>query len=447
MSDLHLACPADGAFDLTRIAATIIQDDTPVTGPEIEARASEAAAALSGSGHRRMALCSANAADVAVALAAAAAARFELALLSPAYADDGAALRRWGVAAVLGTNLDLRPVPGDHPREASGFAILIATSGTTGTPKLARHTPDALLGRIGPAPAGRAPARWLLTYPPTSFAGLQVVLTALASGSTLIAASEPTVATLAEAALTHRATMASGTPTFWRAFLIALGTRTERLDLRHITLGGEAVDQATLDRLGAAFPGAAIRHIYASTEAGALFAVSDGRAGFPARWLDAPVDGVHLRIRDQALEVKSPRRMQGYVEEPGDAPLAEDGWLATGDRVERMGDRVVFLGRADSVINVGGLKVSPDEVEARLLEVPGVTDAQVYGVKNPITGQLVAADIVLRAPHEKERVRAALEHHARAALDPHKVPRIIRFVDRIAPTDAGKKARRPWPKA
>ena len=109
-----------------------------------------------------------------------------------------------------------------------------------------------------------------------------------------------------------------------------------------LTLGGEASDQATLDRLTAAFPDARITHIYASTEAGVVFAVHDGREGFPADWLERPSQGAELRLQDGFLQIRTPNAMSGYVSDTGQ-PLLDDGWLSTADRCEVRGDRAVSL--------------------------------------------------------------------------------------------------------
>lgn len=218
---------------------------------------------------------------------------------------------------------------------------------------MARHSPDALLGRIRfhASPAGWP--LWLLTYHPASFAGLQVLLTVLAPGAELVAVERANVPELARAAREHHPT-----------------------------------------------------HIHASTEGGALFAVRDGQAGFPARWLAEGVDGVRLRILDGELQVLSPRAMLGYTS--GATPPLDDGWLATGDLVARRGDRVCFLGCADSVISVGAAKLTPEEVEA-------------------------SADL--------DRLREALLAAARAQPEPYKVPRVLRFVESIRVSEAGKKDR------
>jgi acyl-coenzyme A synthetase/AMP-(fatty) acid ligase len=434
-------------FDFSKITSAVIQDDIRTDAPQIKARARHCAEALRDAGCARVVLRTNSAATIVSALMACAMADCEILLGRGSLADGAILLDAWDATAELNEDLTLTPRTGgaETPGAPGGFRILLATSGTSGIPKIALHTLDALVGRIRPPRTIDEGRRWLLTYHPASFAGLQVVLTALVSGDDLIAVSNPSVSNLAEAALTHRPTMVSGTPTFWRSALIALGPRAEGLDLAQITLGGEAVDQPTLDRLKSTFPNAALTHIYASTEAGALFAVKDGRAGFPADWLEKTIEGARMRIRDGILEVQSPRRMQCYAgEKSGNKmPLTADGWLITGDRVAPQGDRVMFLGRADSLINVGGMKVSPEEIEATLMEVRGVADVHAYGKKNPITGFLVTADIVLDDHAEPEVVRGAVTKHAQLRLDAYKVPRVIRFIDKIRHSETGKKTRRP----
>ncbi|WP_448206564.1 class I adenylate-forming enzyme family protein [Azospirillum sp. sgz302134] len=320
----------------------------------------------------------------------------------------------------------------DATPASPGFAVLLETSGTTGTPKRARHDFQKLCGRL--RGTGDPGARWLLTYEPAAFAGLQVILTALASGATLVTVPGAGAADLALAALEHGVTHVSGTPSFWRAFLLTLGG--EQPPLASITLGGEAADQPLLDRLAERFPPAKIRHIYASTEAGALFAVTDGRAGFPAAWLETAVDGVRLRVRDGVLEVASPRAMLGY--DGAEAPAGP--WLSTGDVVEVRGDRVLFAGRLDGRVNVGGVKVSPEAVEQALLAVPGVQDALVQAVANPITGHILTASIVAQPGAEEPALRAAIRE-AMGALPAAARPRILTLVERIPLGSAGKKKR------
>ena len=240
-----------------------------------------------------------------------------------------------------------------------------------------------------------------------------------------------------EAASRANATQISGTPTFWRSFLLVAPPGSLPY-LWQITLGGEAVDQPTLDRLRTSFPESRITHIYASTEAGVVFSVHDGLEGFPSEWLIHPTQGVALRVRNGVLEVKTPRCMQGYATDIAQ-PCTEDGWLSTGDLVEVAGDRVRFRGRHDSIINVGGAKVYPQAVEGFLLGLDGVREARIHGIPNPISGFLVGAEIVLTPGLDPEASRIRILTQCREGLPPYQVPRILKIVDSIQVHDSGKK--------
>lgn len=417
----------------------ICQDGIRVSYSKVCDWAFRLAESLSHHGNGRVAVSSPRADFVTASILACQLADREL-LLFRGKPRGGSNLLACGASVLIDEELNILPVDAGDAT-ASGFQVLISTSGTTGTPKTVRHSLEALLGRIRPRPS-RCGARWLLTFSPASFAGLQVLLTAILSGDELIAVSEPTVTALTRAAVEWQPTHISATPTFWRGFLVAARPALPRMPIAQITLGGEIADQNILDHLRAVFPSSGISHIYATSEAGAVFAVKDGRAGFPVEWLETGVDGTRLRIVEGVLEVHTPRAMVGYLEMGGKIPHGSNttGWIRTGDSVTIRGDRVYFLGRVDSVISVGGSKVAPEEVENLLLEVPGVLDGRVFGIRNAITGFLVAAEIVTDAP-DHEGLRQSILSHLNNKLERHKTPRIIRFVTSIPTSQTGKKRR------
>ena len=316
--------------------------------------------------------------------------------------------------------------------------VHMMTSGTTGRPKIAIHTLDSLLSRVRPGaalPANRE-GRWLLAYQPTGFAGIQVLLTAVLSNGLLVVPEQRNPSGFFAAAKMHQVTQISATATFWRSLLMV--GRPEDLPLRQITLGGEAVDQATLSRLKQAFPAARITHIYASTEAGVVFAVHDGQEGFPAVWLKEPTQGVQLRLRDGRLQIKTPRAMQAYTTEDAQ-PLLDDGWLATADECEVRGDRVIILGRKDSTINVAGSKVYPLAVEKFLLGLEGVREARVFGVPNPVAGAIVGAEVVIDPERDPNATKKSILKSCREGLPGYQVPRAFKIVDAIQVKASGKK--------
>ena len=317
--------------------------------------------------------------------------------------------------------------------------ILLLTSGTTGAPKIVRHSWASLSSRIR-VPVAPTQRVWLLTYLPSGFAGLQVLLTAALAGELAVWAEPPTFPKAIEVAALSAVTHVSCTPTFLRGFLAAGADQRSIPAVRQLTLGGEAVDQTLLNAARTKFPSSKVCHIYATSEAGALFSVHDGREGFPAGWLQDGIEGVQLKIEDGTLRVKSSRAMIGYLGRNG-----REDWMDTGDVVEIRGDRVLFAGRADRRINVAGYKISPEDVERAILAVPGVVDVTVRAVRSPITGNVLAADIVpdtaTGSPDLRERIITSL----RDTLAPYQLPRLWNFVPQLETTAAGKKLRDELP--
>jgi acyl-coenzyme A synthetase/AMP-(fatty) acid ligase len=341
------------------------------------------------------------------------------------------------VASVLPTPTAVRRVAS----VASEWILL--TSGTTGTPKLVVHSLASLAAQLPQQSA--EPCIWSTFYDIRRYGGLQIYLRAVLSGVPLVLSStHESVRDFLSRAGAAGVTHISGTPSHWRRALMSGDCAL--IAPRYVRLSGEVADQAILDRLQAAYPEARIAHAFASTEAGVAFEVTDGRAGFPAELIEAPRAHVELKVQEGTLRIRSARNATRYL---GDAPppiIGEDGFVDTGDLVERVEGRYYFRGRRGGVINVGGLKVFPEEIEAVLNEDPRVRMSLVRARRNPITGALVAAEVVLRegAPTEAEaleQLREGLLEHCRARLPAHKVPALLRFVPTLALTAGGKLVR------
>ena len=329
------------------------------------------------------------------------------------------------------------PAIGGEPR-ASQWALF--TSGTSGAPKMVVHSLAALTGAIAATGDGPRPV-WATFYDIRRYGGLQMLLRALTGGCDLLlgGAQEPLADVLGRLRA-HGATHVTGTPSHWRRALMS--PALHGLDPQYVRLSGEIADQSVLDSLRTRFPHARIGHAYASTEAGVGFEVTDGQAGFPASLVDRDDGPVRLRIEDGELLIRSDRTAEAYLGAGERALLDAEGWVATGDLVERRGDRVFFLGRRSGVINVGGLKISPEEVEAVINAAPGVRMSRVAARANPLLGALVAAEVVLSDPDAASEARGAILAHCRTRLPPHKTPASIRFVAALDVSPAGKLERR-----
>src|ERR1700678_2970731 len=326
---------------------------------------------------------------------------------------------------------------------------LLMTSGTTGVPKLVVHEVATLTAAMKARSAADGAAVWGTFYDIRRYGGLQMYLRAVLGGASLVLsnAGEP-VADHLERLARHGVTHLSGTPSHWRRALMDPAIRN--IAPRYVRLSGEIADQPILDRLRATFPQAAIGHAYASTEAGVAFDVNDGLAGFPAAYVGPNRDGVEMKVfSDGSLRIRSPRAASRYA--GTDQALADaDGFVDTGDIVERRGERYYFVGRKGGIINVGGQKVHPEEVEAAINRHPAVWASLVRARKSPITGAIVAADVVLKdrsSPGDREVAQTEGEIMAicRQSLAPHKVPAVIRFVPALNVSATGKLVRHSGP--
>jgi acyl-coenzyme A synthetase/AMP-(fatty) acid ligase len=331
--------------------------------------------------------------------------------------------------------------------EAGATEWILLTSGTTGMPKLVVHTLATLTGAIRPASSSTDPIVWSTFYDVRRYGGLQIALRALlGTGSMVLSDAQETTADFLLRAADHRVTHLSGTPTHWRRALMSPQARA--IAPQYVRLSGEIADQALLDQLAACYPRARIAHAFASTEAGVAFEVGDGRAGFPAALIGQHDGGVQMKIEDDTLHIRSSRTGLRYLGTGAPALADEAGFVDTGDVVELRDDRFHFVGRRGGVINVGGLKVHPEEIEAVINRHPGVRMSLVRARKNPITGAVVSADIVPAAAFAtvaEGDASAALRDDiltaCRGVLAPHKVPAVIRFVPTLSVAASGKVAR------
>jgi acyl-coenzyme A synthetase/AMP-(fatty) acid ligase len=316
-------------------------------------------------------------------------------------------------------------------------AWLLATSGTTGTPKIIGHTLASLTRTVKRERTRGGDFVWGLLYDPSRFAGLQVVLQALLSGSLLVVSSKPDLRSQVGVLAGHRVNALSATPSLWRKLL--MDGRIAQCSLRQVTLGGEIADQQILDGLRIVFPEARIVHIYASTEAGAAFSVHDGRAGFPAAWIEQECAPLPLKIRDDGHLLLRPQVMPGGKEI--EKRLDPEGYLDTGDVVAVEGGRVVFRGRASGAINVGGNKVMPEYIENHIRHVAGVRDVRVFGKKSSMMGQIVAADIVCDSGFDSAELRREILRYCCSVMESWQVPAMLSFAGELHENAAGKRER------
>jgi acyl-coenzyme A synthetase/AMP-(fatty) acid ligase len=199
--------------------------------------------------------------------------------------------------------------------------------------------------------------------------------------------------------------------------------RHDLSSLRRVTYGTEPMPASTLAALERALPGAQLKQTYGLTELGVLPTRSRDSGSL---WLELGGVGCQTRVVDGVLWVRSETAMLGYLNAP--SPFHGDGWYNTQDAVEVDGRFVRVVGRVTELINVGGQKVYPSEVESTLLEMDNVCDATVWGEPSAVTGQVVAARVTLLDPEDAGALERRMHRFCRDRLAPYKVPAVVDVV-------------------
>lgn len=309
-------------------------------------------------------------------------------------------------------------------RQESSCGVTIYTSGTTGLPKQVTHTVSSLCRFVKVTPQ-QADAVWGFAYNPTHIAGIQVFFQALMNGNTIVRLFQEPKEQIFSLIDQYQITHISATPTFYRLLLPYQGVSYP--SVRRITSGGEKFDTRTIEAITSLFPNAKVTNVYASTETGTLFAARGDLFEIKPQIADK------VKIEEGELLIHS--SLMGMREH---ATAGEDTWYRTGDLVELCGRdpiRFRFVSRKTEMINVGGYKVNPTEVEDALRSYPGVTDARVGSKKNSVLGNLVVAEVVAQPEARNE---AELRSYLQTKLQEFKIPRVIRFVEALDMTRTGK---------
>jgi O-succinylbenzoic acid--CoA ligase len=330
---------------------------------------------------------------------------------------------------------------GTLPRDA---AVIVLTSGTTGEPRAAVLTRDALLASAAASAANlgwQDGDCWLLAMPIARVGGLSILTRCLIARRTVALASIFDAAQLPGFVERHRVTLASLVPTMLARVLDAHPQWTPPAYLRAVLIGGAAAPAKLLER--AAQRGVPIVITYGCTETCSQVVATPYEFRFDAMRCAAgrPLPGAQVRVVDGHIQVKGPMRMTGYAGEP---PLDPQQWFDTGDLGEFDADGFLHLkARTGDLIITGGENVYPAEVEQVLEAFPGIAAAGVFGVPDETWGQVVAAAVVTQ--HGRPIDQHALAAFLGLRLSPHKLPRRICVVPALPHTGAGKLDRAALP--
>jgi len=313
--------------------------------------------------------------------------------------------------------------------------LVLFSSGSDGRPKAAVHDFACLGARYKrPGRASRICAFLTIDH----IGGLNTLLYTLANGGCLVVPGGRSPAEVCQTIESERVEVLPTTPTFLN--LLLLSGACERFDLSSlalITYGTEVMPTPTLRRLREWLPQVRLMQTYGLSETGILAtrSLEDGSV-----WFAITAPDVETRIVAGVLHVRAPTTMLGYLDGRSERMLA-DGWFDTGDLVESRGDFIRVLGRAGDLINVGGNKVQPAEVENVILELDGVAEARVSGETNALTGHHVRLEVVLVTAETSAEFSQRLRRHCSDRLEPFKIPQRVIVADRPLHGQRYKKVR------
>jgi len=212
------------------------------------------------------------------------------------------------------------------------------------------------------------------------------------------------------------------TPTFLNFLIMSNQYGAHDLSsIELITYGTEPMPEATLHKIEGIFPRTRLKQTYGLSELGVLRSESkeDG-----SLWLKVGGEGFETKVVDGTLWIRSEANMVGYLNAPN--PFDEDGWMCTGDVVEEKDGYILFRGRTTEIINTGGKKVFPVEVENVLVQLPNIVDVAVEARPHPIMGQVVQARVSLQEPEDLSALSERLRTECNKHLARYKVP--VRYI-------------------
>ncbi len=316
--------------------------------------------------------------------------------------------------------------------------LVLFSSGSSGTPKGTVHDLVPLLEKFRLArQAHRAIAFLLFDH----IGGFNTMFHVLANGGCLILVEKRDPDSVLDLVARFKAELLPASPTFLNLLLLSEAYKRHDLgSLRIITYGTEPMPETTLQKLRALLPGIALQQTYGMTELGILRSKS---LNSDSLWVKIGGEGVQTRVVDGMLQIKSVSAMLGYLNAP--SPFTSDGWLMTGDCVEQDGEYLKILGRASEIINVGGQKVYPAEVESVIQRMPNVEAVTVFGQKNAIVGSIVCARVRLVHEENPRDFLARLKLYCGQSLQRHQIPAKVEVTTDALHSDRFKKLRAAKP--
>lgn len=315
--------------------------------------------------------------------------------------------------------------------------LILFSSGSTGEPKAMIHNLNILVDGFQDRRQRSLNIIIFLMF--DHIGGLNTLLNFLASGSNIILPSNRNPLDIAELIEKHEVHILPASPTFLNMMLMADATKKyDFSSLKMITYGTEIMPESLLKRLRIEFPKTKFLQTFGTSETGISQTTSRSSESLEMKLND---ENQEYKIVEGELWLRSKTQILGYLNSEMTS-FTEDGWFKTGDLVEELEDGYIrVIGREKEVINVGGEKVLPSEIESYLMQMEIVLDALVHGEKNAITGQGVVADVVIIDGIENKKARSMIRMFCRENMTAYKIPTKINFIKQTNISDRVKKIR------
>jgi acyl-coenzyme A synthetase/AMP-(fatty) acid ligase len=315
--------------------------------------------------------------------------------------------------------------------------LILFSSGSTGKSKAAVHDLIPMLGKFKVQRHARRAIAFLLY---DHIGGFNTMLYQLSNAGCIVTVENRDPDSVLRAVERHRVELLPTSPTFINLVLLSDAYRRYDLSsLKIVTYGTEPMPESTLRRFHQVLPHIQLQQTYGLSEIGILRSKSRSSASL---WVKLGGEGFQTRVVNDILQVKAESAMLGYLNAP--SPFTEDGWFNTGDKVEVDGEYFRILGRQSDIINVGGQKVYPAQVESVVQEMPEVAEVSVYGEKNPLVGQIPCAAVRLKEPRDAGQFHRELRQFCRQRLQEFQIPVRVRLIEGPMHGDRFKKNRREY---
>lgn len=313
--------------------------------------------------------------------------------------------------------------------------LILFSSGSTGESKAAIHNLAPMLEKFRVQRHTRRAITFLLF---DHIGGFNTLMYNLSNGGCTVTINDRSADAVCRAIERHKVELLPTSPTFINLLLVSEAYKKYDLStLELVTYGTEVMPEKTLARFNQLFPDIRLQQTYGLSEVGIMRSKSKSSDSL---WVKLGGEGFETRVVDGKLEIKAKSAMLGYLNAP--SPFTEDGWFITGDVVEVEGEYFRILGRESEIINVGGEKVYPAEVEGVLESMPEVEAAIVRSEKHPITGQIVTAVVNLSTDESPAEFRKKMRTYCKDKLERFKIPQKVEFADRSLHGERFKKMRK-----